>query len=106
MTTGPPTSASTCPIPVTGAGAPRCSALLTLRSEVAKVVVGQDAAVSGLVVALLCQRARAARRRPRGGQDAARTDAVRTLQLESKRVQFTPDLMPSDITGSLVYDSA
>ncbi len=29
----------------------------------------------------------------------------RTLALDSKRVQFTPDLMPSDITGSLVFDS-
>ncbi|MFL0178774.1 MULTISPECIES: AAA family ATPase [unclassified Mycobacterium] len=80
-------------------------ALLALRSEVAKVVVGQDAVVSGLVIALLCR----GHVLLEGVPGVAKTLLVRTLsaalQLDFKRVQFTPDLMPGDITGSLVYDT-
>ncbi len=80
-------------------------ALIALRAEVAKAVIGQDAAVSGLVVALLCE----GHVLLEGVPGVAKTLLVRTLSraldLDSKRVQFTPDLMPSDITGSLVFDS-
>ena len=80
-------------------------ALIALRTEVAKAVVGQDAAVTGLVVALLCE----GHVLLEGVPGVAKTLLVRTLSrtlaLDSKRVQFTPDLMPSDITGSLVFDS-
>ncbi|MFV8172652.1 AAA family ATPase [Mycolicibacterium peregrinum] len=80
-------------------------ALLALRNEIAKVVVGQDAVISGLVVALLCR----GHVLLEGVPGVAKTLLVRTLaaalQLEFKRVQFTPDLMPGDVTGSLVYDA-
>jgi len=79
--------------------------LLALRAEVAKAVVGQDAAVSGLVVALLCR----GHVLLEGVPGVAKTLLVRTvaaaLSLDTKRVQFTPDLMPGDVTGSLVYDA-
>jgi MoxR-like ATPase len=79
--------------------------LTALRDEVGKAVVGQDAAVTGLVVALLCQ----GHVLLEGVPGVAKTLLVRTLaaslSLQSKRVQFTPDLMPGDITGSLVYDA-
>ncbi len=81
------------------------NALLALRAEIAKVVVGQDAVVSGLVIALLCR----GHVLLEGVPGVAKTLLVRTLaaalQLEFKRVQFTPDLMPGDVTGSLVYDA-
>jgi MoxR-like ATPase len=80
-------------------------ALLALRSEIGKAVVGQDAVVSGLVVALLCR----GHVLLEGVPGVAKTLLVRTLaaalQLDFKRVQFTPDLMPGDVTGSLVYDA-
>ena len=80
-------------------------ALLALRTEVAKAVVGQDAAVTGLVVALLCR----GHVLLEGVPGVAKTLLVRAvataLTLDSKRVQFTPDLMPGDVTGSLVYDA-
>ncbi|HET9874485.1 MAG TPA: MoxR family ATPase [Mycobacterium sp.] len=80
-------------------------ALLALRTEVGKVVVGQDAVVSGLVIALLCR----GHVLLEGVPGVAKTLLVRALsaalRLEFKRVQFTPDLMPGDITGSLVYDA-
>ena len=76
-----------------------------LRAEVAKAVVGQDQVVSGLVIALLCQ----GHVLLEGVPGVAKTLLIRALaaalSLTSKRVQFTPDLMPGDITGSLVYDA-
>jgi len=80
-------------------------ALTALRTEVGKAVVGQDAAVTGLVVALLCE----GHVLLEGVPGVAKTLLIRTLaaalSLESKRIQFTPDLMPGDVTGSLVYDA-
>ena len=80
-------------------------ALWALRGEVAKVVVGHDAAVTGLVIALLCRRHVLLE----GVPGVAKTLLVRTLaaalSLDDRRVQFTPDLMPGDITGSLVHDA-
>ena len=80
-------------------------ALAGVRAEVAKAVVGQDAAVSGLVIALLCR----GHVLLEGVPGVAKTLLVRTLatslDLGTKRVQFTPDLMPGDVTGSLVYDA-
>ncbi|WTX00417.1 MoxR family ATPase [Streptomycetaceae bacterium NBC_01309] len=76
-----------------------------LRGEVAKVVVGQDPVVSGLVIALLCR----GHVLLEGVPGVAKTLLVRTLaralDLKSTRVQFTPDLMPGDVTGSMVYDA-
>jgi MoxR-like ATPase len=81
------------------------NALLALRSEIAKAVVGQDAVISGLVIALLCR----GHVLLEGVPGVAKTLLVRTLaaalHLDFKRVQFTPDLMPGDVTGSLVYDA-
>ncbi|MEU4167425.1 MoxR family ATPase [Streptomyces sp. NPDC026665] len=81
------------------------SSLEALRAEIAKAVVGQDPAVTGLVVALLCR----GHVLLEGVPGVAKTLLVRALasalELDTKRVQFTPDLMPSDITGSLVYDA-
>jgi MoxR-like ATPase len=80
-------------------------ALVALRAEVAKAVVGQDAVVTGLVIALLCR----GHVLLEGVPGVAKTLLVRavaaSLSLDTKRVQFTPDLMPGDITGSLVYDN-
>ena len=81
------------------------TALGQVRSEVAKAVVGQDAAVTGLVIALLCR----GHVLLEGVPGVAKTLLVRSLSaalaLDTKRVQFTPDLMPGDVTGSLVYDA-
>jgi len=79
--------------------------LTALRDEVGKAVVGQDAVVTGLVIALLCR----GHVLLEGVPGVAKTLLVRALaaalDVETKRVQFTPDLMPSDVTGSLVYDA-
>ena len=80
-------------------------ALVSVRGEVAKAVVGQDPAVTGLVIALLC----GGHVLLEGVPGVAKTLLTRALgaalDLDMKRVQFTPDLMPGDVTGSLVYDA-
>ncbi len=90
------------PGPDSGAARERLAAV---RTEVGKAVVGQDAAVSGLLVALLCD----GHVLMEGVPGTAKTLLVRTLaaalSVDTKRVQFTPDLMPGDITGSMVIDS-
>ena len=81
------------------------AALVAVKDEVGKAVVGQDAAVTGLVIALLCR----GHVLLEGVPGVAKTLLVRTLaaalDVDTKRVQFTPDLMPGDVTGSLVYDA-
>ena len=81
------------------------AALHAVRVEVAKAVVGQDAVVSGMVIALLCR----GHVLLEGVPGVAKTLLVRALSaalsLQTSRVQFTPDLMPGDVTGSLVYDA-
>ena len=80
-------------------------ALSRLRAEVGKAVVGQEAVVGGVVVALLC----GGHVLLEGVPGVAKTLMIRALaaalSLDTKRVQFTPDLMPGDVTGSLVYDA-
>src|SRR5690606_2255030 len=81
-------------------------ALHRVRTEVGKALVGQDHAVTGMIVALLAR----GHILLEGVPGVAKTLMVRTvaaaLDVDTKRVQFTPDLMPGDVTGSLVYDSS
>ncbi|NKX53818.1 AAA family ATPase [Arthrobacter mobilis] len=90
--------------PAGGRDRPR-QALLDVRAEVAKAVVGQDATVTGLLIALLAN----GHVLLEGVPGVAKTLLVRTLSaalsLQTKRIQFTADLMPGDVTGSLVYDT-
>jgi len=76
-----------------------------VRTEVGKAVVGQDGAVSGLLIALLAR----GHALIEGVPGVAKTLLVRSfskaLGLDTKRVQFTPDLMPGDVSGSLIYDA-
>ncbi len=80
--------------------------LAAVRAEVGKVVVGQEAAVSGLLVALLT----GGHVLMEGVPGVAKTLLVRalaaSLDVETRRVQFTPDLMPGDITGSMVIEGS
>ena len=80
------------------------TALSRVRLEVGKAVVGQDGAVTGMLIALLAN----GHVLLEGVPGVAKTLLVRalsrSLSLETRRVQFTPDLMPGDITGSVVYD--
>ena len=75
-----------------------------LRAEVARAVVGQDAVVDRLVIALLIR----GHVLLEGVPGLAKTLLVKTLsgaiEASFHRIQFTPDLLPADITGTLIFD--
>src|SRR5688572_15317980 len=77
-----------------------------LRQEVARVVVGQHAIVDRLIIALLIR----GHVLVEGLPGLAKTLLVKTLAAaihgSFKRVQFTPDLLPADITGTQIFDPA
>jgi MoxR-like ATPase len=72
-----------------------------LRTEVAKVVVGQDDAVEALVVALALGGHVLLEGVPGVAKTLLANTVARALGLEFGRVQFTPDMLPSDITGTV-----
>jgi len=75
-----------------------------LRSEIAKVIIGQETIVEHLLIALLSR----GHGLLVGVPGLAKTLLIRTLSevldLTFKRIQFTPDLMPSDITGTEIIE--
>ncbi len=71
-----------------------------LKAEMAKVVVGQDAVIEALLVTLLCKGHALMVGVPGLGKTLMARTLARSLNMEYKRIQFTPDLMPSDITGT------
>jgi len=74
-----------------------------LTDEIARVVVGQRELIDGLLIALLC----GGHALVEGVPGLAKTTAIRTLAkvlgLGFGRIQFTPDLLPSDLIGTPVY---
>jgi len=75
-----------------------------LREEVRKVIVGYDDAVRLLLLALVCEGHVLFEGVPGVAKTTLARVAAACLGLPSRRVQFTPDLMPSDIVGTQVFD--
>ncbi len=80
-------------------------AMHRVRNEVDKAVVGQAGTVTGLLVSLLARGHVLLEGVPGVAKTLVVRSFARALGLDTKRVQFTPDLMPGDVTGSLVYDA-
>ncbi len=74
------------------------------KSEVAKVVVGQDKMIDGLLIGLLCEGHILIEGIPGLAKTTTVNALAKSLGLDFKRVQFTPDLLPSDILGAEIYD--
>jgi MoxR-like ATPase len=78
--------------------------LQTIKAEIAKAVVGQEEMVEGLLIGLFCE----GHILVEGVPGLAKTTTVKALasamELAFHRVQFTPDLLPSDIIGAEIYD--
>ena len=75
-----------------------------LKKELSKAVIGQEAMVEGLLIGLLCD----GHILVEGVPGLAKTTTInalsRAIGLDSKRIQFTPDLLPSDIIGAQIYN--
>jgi MoxR-like ATPase len=71
-----------------------------VRDEMAKVVVGQDEIIEAMLVGLLSRGHVLLHGVPGLGKTKMARTLARTLDMEFRRIQFTPDLMPSDITGT------
>ena len=77
-----------------------------IKKEIGKVVVGQEKMIEGLLAGLICRGHILLEGVPGLAKTTTVNALAKTLGLEFKRVQFTPDLLPSDIIGTEIYDPA
>ncbi len=73
-----------------------------LRKEIGKVIIGQDQVLDQLLMAIFCRSHALLMGVPGLAKTLMVSTLAQALDLSFKRIQFTPDLMPSDITGSEV----
>ena len=78
--------------------------IIKIKEEVAKVVIGQEKMIDGLLVGLLCEGHILIEGIPGLAKTTTVNALAKALGLGFKRVQFTPDLLPSDILGAEIYD--
>ncbi len=77
-----------------------------MRKEIAKVIVGQDRVVEDVLISLFANGHSLLVGVPGLAKTLLVSTIAEVLDLDFKRIQFTPDLMPSDITGSEILDEA
>ena len=75
-----------------------------VRSEVHRVIVGQDVLIDRLLIGMLCEGHVLVEGVPGLGKTLVARSLAQASGAAFKRIQFTPDLMPSDVTGSSIYD--
>ena len=79
--------------------------LLKIKEEMSKSIIGQEKMIDSLLIALSCDGHILLEGLPGLAKTTTINILAQTLGLEFKRVQFTPDLLPSDIIGAEIYDS-
>ena len=78
--------------------------LQLVRREIAKAIVGQQTLIDRLLVALLCNQHVLIEGVPGLAKTKTVTTLAQTLRASFKRLQFTPDLLPGDLIGTLIYN--
>ena len=75
-----------------------------IRTEMHKIIVGQDELIDGLILALLCNNHVLIEGVPGLAKTLSITTMAKMLQASFRRLQFTPDLLPADVIGTLIYN--
>src|SRR5512133_3030029 len=81
------------------------SQLTRVRAEIGKIIVGQQDVVDGVLICLLAGGHVLLEGVPGLGKTTLLRTLSRALQLKHSRIQFTPDLMPADIVGSMIMET-
>ena len=82
----------------------RSGSLRAVREEIARAVVGQERLIERLLVALLCNGHVLIEGVPGLAKTLSVTTLARTIRADFRRIQFTPDLLPADLTGTLIFN--
>ncbi|NLF93993.1 MAG: AAA domain-containing protein [Oligosphaeraceae bacterium] len=75
-----------------------------IRSEIGRVIVGQERLVERLLLALLCNNHVLIEGVPGLAKTLTVTSLAKCIQASFHRIQFTPDLLPADVVGTLIYN--
>ena len=76
----------------------------TLKTELHKAIIGQEEMIEGLIIGLLCDGHILVEGVPGLAKTSTINALAKAINLDSKRIQFTPDLLPSDIVGAQIYN--
>jgi MoxR-like ATPase len=75
-----------------------------LKGEIGKIIVGQEYMIDRLLIGLLCNGHVLVEGVPGLAKTLSITTLARTIQVSFSRIQFTPDLLPADLTGTLIFN--
>src|SRR5271169_4322598 len=92
-------------MPIEAAASPAVAKLNRVRDEIAKIIVGQQSVVDGVLICLLGGGHVLLEGVPGLGKTTLLRTLARALSLRYSRIQFTPDLMPADIVGSMIMET-
>jgi MoxR-like ATPase len=92
-------------MPIEAAAGPAVAKLNQVRDEIAKIIVGQQSVVDGVLICLLGGGHVLLEGVPGLGKTTLLRTLARALSLRYSRIQFTPDLMPADIVGSMIMET-
>ncbi|MBR6371853.1 MAG: MoxR family ATPase [Victivallales bacterium] len=84
--------------------AEEASLLSRVRSEMGRVIVGQEQLIDRLLIALLCNNHVLIEGVPGLAKTLTVTTLAQCLQASYHRIQFTPDLLPADVVGTMIYN--
>jgi len=80
------------------------SVINRMRDEIHRVIVGQEALIDSLIMALLCNNHVLIEGVPGLAKTLSVTTLAKMIQATFQRIQFTPDLLPADVIGTLIYN--